>query len=100
MNPIPPGAIPTNLLVVHGYLEVLLLLIVVSLGVLFALSLRELRGVDRWRDRLRCPVRLRTARVEFRLGGDGKPTDVLRCSIFGRRPITCGKACLHQGATA
>jgi hypothetical protein len=100
MNPIPPGAIPTNLLVVHGYLEVLLVLTVISLVVLFALSLRELRGVERWRDRLRCPVRLRMARVDFRIGGDGKPTDVLRCSIFGRRPITCGKACLHHAVTA
>ena len=81
-------------------IALLLLLTVVSLVVLFAMSLRELRGFSRWHARLRCPVRLRSARVLFRIEGDGRPADVLRCSIFGRRPVTCGKACLHPTAPA
>jgi hypothetical protein len=81
-------------------ITLLLLLTVVSLVILFAMSLRELRGVSRWHARLRCPVRLRPARVVFRIETDGRPADVLRCSIFGRRPVTCGKACLHHPAPA
>lgn len=98
MNPIPTGAILQTSVVVE--LEALLLLTVASLVVIFLMSLRELRGGSRWRARLRCPVRLRTARVAFRIGADGKPADVVRCSIFGRRPITCGKACLHHAVAA
>src|SRR5437667_12852151 len=100
MNPIPPGVIPHGPVAVHGYLEFLLLLTVASLVVLFVMSLREVRGLHRWRERLRCPVRLRPARVDFRIGAEGRPADVLRCSIFGRRTITCGKACLHPTAPA
>jgi len=90
MNAIPTDAMP--------YLEFLLLLTVASLVVLFLMSLREIRGVSRWRAHLRCPVRLRAARVEFRISGDGTPAEVLHCSIFGRRPITCGKACAPHAA--
>jgi hypothetical protein len=78
MNPIP----------------MLLLLTVASLIALFALALRELRGAYRRRERLLCPVRLRRVRVLFRLWPDGEPADVIRCSVFGRRPVTCGKVCL------
>ena len=80
------------------YLEFLLLVTVASLVVLFLMSLREIRSVSRWRAVLRCPVRLRRARVEFRIVGDGTPAEVLHCSIFGRSPITCGKVCAsHLG---
>jgi hypothetical protein len=81
-------------------IQLLLLLTVVSLVILFVMSLRELRGLSRWHARLRCPVRLRPARVAFRIGADGRPADVLRCSIFGRRPVACDKACLHPTAPA
>jgi len=89
------NAIPTD---VMSYLEFLLVLTVASLVVVFLMSLREIRGVSRWHARLRCPVRLRRARVEFRIAGDGTPAEVLRCSIFGRRPITCGKVCTPHAA--
>ena len=43
---------------------------------------------------LECPVRLRPATVVFGLSTKGRRIDVLRCSIFGRRALSCGKACL------
>jgi hypothetical protein len=81
---------------VNGVLEFVMLLTIASIAVLFVMSLNELRGY--YRAQLRCPVRLRPARVDFEIGPGSKSTDVLRCSIFGRRPITCGKACLPQAA--
>ena len=100
MNPIPSGLTPSMPLSVNGYLEVLLLLAVFSLVVLFAMGLREIRRAYTRRERIFCPVRLRRARVRFRLWPDGERADVIRCSVFGRRPITCGKACLDHGAPA
>jgi hypothetical protein len=51
------------------------------------------------RQRLRCPAQLRMASVTFRIGPDGRPTDVLRCSLFRGKPaITCGKVCLPPRA--
>jgi hypothetical protein len=100
MNPIPPGVTPSIPIPVNASLEVLLLLTVVSLLIIFVMALREFRGAYRRRERLLCPVRLRRVRVLFRLWPDGEPADVLRCSVFGRRPITCGKVCLDRGARA
>jgi hypothetical protein len=100
MNPIPPGVIPQSPLAVQGHLEFLLFLTVAAIVVLFVMSLRELRGLYRWRERVLCPLRLRTVRVDFRIGADGRRADVLRCSLFGRRPITCGKRCLNGAAPA
>jgi hypothetical protein len=48
----------------------------------------------RERVRLDCPVRRRRATLLFRLAPSGRRLDVLRCSVFGARPITCGKVCL------
>lgn len=62
----------------------------------FALAARrERRGREhRVHVRLRCPVKLRMARVVFRLAPDGTRTDVLGCSLASGRLRTCGKACL------
>jgi hypothetical protein len=100
MIPIPPAPIPSGLLAMKPYLDVLLLLTVATLAVIFAWMLWSVWRSYRERARLRCPVRLRPVRVLFDLGPDGRRTDVLRCSVFGRRPITCGKACLHHAAPA
>ena len=96
MNPIPPGPMAGPWLSVNGVLEFIMLLTIASIAVLLVMSLNELRG--HYRARLRCPVRLRPARVDFEIGPGGKPTDVLRCSIFGRGALTCGKACLPHAA--
>jgi hypothetical protein len=77
-------------------MEFILLLTIASLVVLFALAMNEIRGAYRRRERLFCPVRLRRVRVLFRLWPDGAPADVIRCSVFGRRPVTCGKVCLNR----
>ena len=100
MNPIQPGAIPSIPVSVNAFLEVLLVLTALSLLVLFGMTLREMWGAYRRRERLVCPVRLRRVRVLFGLGPDGEPTDVVRCSVFGRQPITCGKACLVRHTPA
>lgn len=95
MNPIPQAPIPTGTLFLNGYLE---LLAVASILVIVGMTLWVVRSAIRERVRLMCPVRLRRVRVLFRLAPDGKRADVLRCSVFGRRPITCGKVCLHHTA--
>jgi len=97
MNPIPipqPGPVPTTLFT-NGYLHALMLVTIVSLAVIFVMMLWTMWRATRERARVRCPVRLRRARVLFRLGAAGERTDVVRCSIFGRRPVTCGEACLR-----
>jgi hypothetical protein len=94
MNPISigPGVDMTGSL---QFLALVALLVVFS-G--YALIFRAMRHASREQVRLRCPARLRTARVVFELAPDGSRTDVVRCSIFRGRPaITCGKVCL--GAT-
>jgi len=99
MNPIPQaGPIPTTLFT-NGSLQALMLLTVVSLAVIFVMMLWTMWHATRERVRLRCPVRLRRVRVLFRLGAAGERIDIVRCSIFGRRPVTCGKVCLqpHRG---
>jgi hypothetical protein len=100
MNPIlHDGAIPTTPISVSG-LDLLLLFTVVSLFAMVAMMLWSVRDMNRERRRLFCPVRLRSVRVLFRLAPNGTRTDVLRCSVFGRRPITCGKLCLHHPSPA
>lgn len=66
--------------------------------IVFGMMLWKGRLTTREFLRLRCPVRLRPARVHFRLAPTGERIDVVRCSVFGRRPITCGKVCMHPGA--
>jgi len=101
MNPIPipqPGPIATTLYT-NGYLHALTLITIASLAVIFVMMLWTMWHATREGARLRCPLRLRRARILFRLGDAGERIDVIRCSIFGRRPVTCGKACLrpHHG---
>src|SRR5262245_29860135 len=48
--------------------------------------------------RFLCPVRLRRVRAVFRLDEDGRRIDVLRCNVFGRHSITCGKPCVHTAS--
>ncbi len=91
MNPIPigPGVDLTGSL----QLLALLALLVVFGG--YVLIFWAMGRGSQERVRLRCPVRLRTARVTFELASDGSRADVVGCSIFRGRPaITCGKACL------
>jgi hypothetical protein len=95
MNPIPQGGpIPTALFA-NGYLNAIMLITLASLCVIFVVMLWTMWRATREGARLHCPVRLRRARVLFRLGMSGERVDVIRCSIFGRRPISCGKVCLH-----
>jgi hypothetical protein len=95
MNPIPQiGPIPTWLYV-NGYLHAIMLITIASVCVIFILMLWTMWRATREGARLRCPVRLRRAHVRFRLGLYGERIDVIRCSVVGRRPITCGKVCLH-----
>lgn len=97
MNPLPGnGGIPSNPLFVNGSLEVIMLVSVAALLVILGMMLWMAFGTGKRRERLVCPARLRGARVLMRIAPNGRPTDVIRCSIFGRRPITCGKVCLHQ----
>jgi hypothetical protein len=52
------------------------------------------RRTERHGERVFCPLYLRPARVVFRTKPGGERVDVIRCSVFGRRPLTCGKGCL------
>jgi len=99
MNPLTVnGGIPSNPLLVNGYLELITLLSVAAVVVVFGMMLWMARGTDKRRERLVCPARLRGARVLMRVAPNGRPRDVIRCSIFGRRPITCGKVCMPHPA--
>lgn len=92
-EPDPAGAIPSASLIVDGFL--LLLLTMASAFVIFALlMLWTLCSVTRERRRFVCPIQMRPARVLFSLTPTGRRADVVRCSVFGGRPITCGKMCL------
>ena len=88
--PIPPPAFS-----VGNLTGLILVVTIVSLAALFALALWEIGRSGQRAVRLRCPVRLRRVRVLFGVGPHGEPVDVIRCSVFGRRPVTCGKVCLH-----
>ena len=96
MNPIPPvhPSVPDAVMFANGYLDLLLVLTMASLAIIFGLMLWNVRDVLRERTKIFCPVRLRAVKVVFGLARNGNRTDVLRCSVFGRRPLTCGKACL------
>lgn len=99
MNPMPPnGAIPTTPLFVNGYVEVVMLLSILSLFVVFGMLLWSARAERRQRAMVVCPLRMRPTPVLFRLGRTGVRTDVLRCSVFGRGAVTCGKSCLPRAA--
>ena len=92
MIPIPhDGGIPSVPLFVNGYLDLLMVLSLVALAVVFVAMLWAARRPER----VFCPVRLRRVRVSFRLAPNGARSDVVRCAVFGRRPITCGKPCVQ-----
>ena len=95
MNPIPQTGPIGTAFFTNGWLDVMMLITIVSLAVIFVMMLWTMWRATREGARLLCPVRLRRVRVLFRLGGAGERIDVVRCSVFGRRPITCGKVCLH-----
>jgi hypothetical protein len=80
--------------------EVAVVLVIAVLLVISGMSVRDIGRVYFRRERVVCPVRLRRVRVLFRLWPDGAREDVIRCSVFGRGPVTCGKACLDRRATA
>ena len=94
--------LPTPL-IPSGFSGLLMAVSLVSVVFIFGMLLWTLwtvRNVTRESRRLFCPVRLRRVRVLFRLAPTGARTDVLHCSVFGRRPITCGKVCLHTPSAA
>ena len=100
MNPIPDGIPipPASLLFPNGHLQLIMLLAILALFVTYGGLLWVLPGLTRMRERVRCPVQPRVANVLFQVSRDGTRVDVLRCSVFGRRPITCGKVCLRPAA--
>ena len=99
MNPMPPnGSIPTTSLFVDGYVEFAMVLSVLSLLVVLGMLLWSARAERRERVVVVCPLRMRPTPVLFRLGLTGVRTDVIRCSVFGRGPVTCGKTCLPRTA--
>ena len=98
MNPIPQTMPPPP--IANGFAELVTLVSVLALVVIFALMIWSMWGLMRERVRLLCPIRMRPVRVLFRLDAAGKRLDVERCSVFGRRPITCGKVCMHPAANA
>jgi hypothetical protein len=72
-----------------------LLLVVTAAGILWLVH-----GARYARRRLRCPVHGRMATVRFRREESGRPAEVVRCSLFGRLPVTCDGSCLpgvHPG---
>jgi hypothetical protein len=96
MNPVPPGVFPTgSSLPVDGYLHLLLTIGLAALIIVLGIVLWSLVCWKREHACLLCPVRLRWVRAVFRLDDEGRRIDVLRCAVFGRRPITCGKPCLR-----
>jgi hypothetical protein len=101
MNPIfPSGAIPATPIFLNGYMDLIVVLTAAALAIMFGVILWNVRDLTRERKWIFCPVWLRPVRVLFRLAPDGARSDVLRCSVFGRRPITCGKVCLHHATLA
>jgi hypothetical protein len=100
MQPLPnEGGIPSGTIVVNGYLDMIMLITIASLLIIFAMMLWMGWRAGKRRERVSCPVRLRKATITSSMSLTGKRIDVLRCSIFGNRPITCGKACVHQAHT-
>jgi len=109
MNPIPTEVTaPITPLLMTGYGRLIVLpLVIVGLLVLYGLLVRVPATFTRVRERIRCPVQLRPARVVFEQAPDGT-IDVVRCSLsrrgrglfFKPRPIICGKACLRSHGQA
>jgi hypothetical protein len=99
MNPMPSsGTIPTTPFLVNGYVEFAMVLSVLSLLVVFGMLLWSTRAERRQRVTVVCPLRMRPTSVLFRLGLTGIRTEVIRCAVFGRGAVTCGKACLPRAA--
>ena len=98
MNPVPPGVFfpPYS---VDSHLSVLVAVAVMALIIVLGTIVWSVLSWNREPVRLVCPARLRRVRAVFRLDRNGKRIDVLRCSVFGRRPITCGKVCLHTASS-
>jgi len=95
MNPVPPGMFPTGSYPVDGYLHGLMINVFVALMVMAGIVVWSVLHWNEEPARFFCPVRLRRVRAVFRLDEHGRRIDVLRCSVFGRRPLSCGKACLR-----
>ena len=94
MNPVPPGVVSGSY-PVDGYLYVLMGVALAALIIVLAIFIWSVLSWNRESARLFCPVRLRRIRAVFRLDEEGRRIDVLRCTAFGRKPITCGKMCLY-----
>lgn len=99
MNPFPTPVLNWPV-AMNGYLEVMLLASVGATMIVFGMMLWRAWPTVRERLTLLCPVRLRRARVTFELAPTGERIDIRRCSIFGRRPVTCGKVCMQTAARA
>ena len=97
MVTLPPPTIPPVVFDPLPMQIVGLILIVAVLAVYAAMTWLG-DHANELREYLYCPVRLRMAKVIFQTGPGGERTDIVGCSIFGRRPITCGKACLAHPA--
>lgn len=101
MTAIPyDGVMPPLPLPADGYATLIMLLGIASAVVVFGMMLWAIRGTVRRRERINCPVQLRPARVLFALGPGYARRDIVRCSLFGRRRVTCGKVCLHTPTRA
>ena len=98
MNRLPPVPFPIGPVPVDTYLDLLPLVGIVALIMLIGILAWGTLTWNREAVHLFCPARRRWVRAVFRLDADGRRTDVLRCSVFGRRPITCGKPCLGTAA--
>ena len=95
MVPLPPMTDPTIAFDPLPMQVVGLCLIVVVLALYAAMTCLGDHADER-HEYDYCPVERRMAKVLFRTGPGGERTDVVRCSIFGRRPVTCTKACLAE----
>jgi hypothetical protein len=91
MFPLPPGGLPYASVPIDGSVRLLGAVVLVALFAAYAMLLWAIR-IGRTRT-VRCPVDGRTARVLFRVAGDGTRVDVDRCSLQSI-PITCSKRCL------
>lgn len=95
MTPIPPVPGP-DMQFDPLPIQILGLILMITVLSIYAAITWLGRHGDELRKRLFCPVYRRMAKVTFLVAADGKPTDVVRCSVFGRRAITCCKACLAR----
>jgi hypothetical protein len=98
MNPVPPGVFPTGSYPVDGYLDLFMVGVLVAFAVVLGIIVWSVLYWNEEPARFVCPVRLRRVRAVFRLDDDGRRIDVLRCSVFRRTPITCGKPCTRTAS--